>query len=265
MTWKKIKQTLHLIIIAFEMEMKQNLTDAFIIFGILVQPLIIAFLALWMLKGQKADYAIYVAVGSGMTGIWTSLLFNSGNSITGERWTGTLESLVGAPVPLRIVIFGKNLADITQSLLSVVVCYALVSLILGFALEVAHPLIFAISLLFTILSFVCFGLIMSTLFVLNPDVQRFQNGLEFPIYILAGFLFPITVLPIWTTPLSYLLTPYWAAIALHGASSGNRPMNEILFAWLMMFAFSVFYLVISEFLFKKVLFKARSDATLNLQ
>ena len=265
MTWKKIRSTLRLILIAFEMEMKQNLTDAFIIFGILVQPLIIAFLALWMLKGQKADYAIFVAVGSGMTGIWTTLLFNSGNSITGERWSGTLESLVGAPVPLRIVVFGKNLADITQSLLSVVVCYIIISLILGFALEVAQPLLFAVSLLFTIFSFVCFGLIMATLFVLNPDFQRFQNGLEFPVYILAGFLFPITVLPIWTTPISYLLTPYWAAIALHGASSGDRSLNEILFAWLMMFVFSVFYLLISEFLFKKVLFKARSDATLNLQ
>jgi len=265
MTFEEIKRNLHLIAIAFEMEMKQNLTDAFIIFGILVQPMIIAFLALWMLKGQKPDYAIFVAVGSGMTGIWTTLLFNSGNSITGERWTGTLESLVGAPVPLRIVIFGKTLADITQSLLSVLVCYTLISLILGFALEISQPILFAFSMVLTLFSFVCFGLIMSTLFVLNPDIQRFQNGLEFPVYILAGFLFPIAVLPYWTTPISYLLTPYWAAIALHGTSSGNLSTKEILFAWLMMIVFSIFYLLISKYLFKKVLFKARSDATLNLQ
>ena len=265
MTWRKLRQTFQMIIIAFEMEMKQNLTDAFIIFGILVQPMIIAFLALWMLKGQVSGYAIFVAVGSGMTGLWTTLLFNSGNSITGERWTGTLENLVGAPVPMRIVIFGKNLADVTQSLLSVLVCYTLISVILGYALNVAQPLLFCISLILTVFSFVCFGLIMSTLFILNPDVQRFQNGLEFPVYILGGFLFPIAVLPNWTTPLSYLLTPYWAGVALHGSTSGNLPLNQILLSWLMMILFSVFYLVISESLFKKVLYKAREDATLSMQ
>jgi ABC-2 type transport system permease protein len=200
-----------------------------------------------------------------MTGLWTTLLFNSGNSITGERWTGTLESLVGAPVPMRMVVFGKNLADVTQSLLSVLVCYTLISLILGYALNIAHPFLFFISLILTVFSFVCFGLVMSTLFILNPDVQRFQNGLEFPIYILAGFLFPIAILPIWTTPISYLLTPYWAAIALHGTTSGNIPNNQIYFSWLMMIGFSIFYLIISESLFRKVLFKAREDATLSMQ
>jgi ABC-2 type transport system permease protein len=265
MIWKKIRQTYQLIFISFEMEMKQNLTDAFILFGIIVQPMIIAFLALWMLKGRGSDYAIFVAVGSGMTGLWTTLLFSSGNSITGERWTGTLENLVGSPVPMRLVVFGKNLADVVQSLLSVLVCYTLISLILGYALNVAQPLFFIISLLLTVFSFVCFGLVMSTLFILNPDIGRFQNGLEFPVYILGGFLFPIAVLPIWSTPLSYLLTPYWAAIALHGTTSGNLPINQVLFSWLMMILFSVFYLVISESLFKKVLYKAREDATLSMQ
>jgi ABC-2 type transport system permease protein len=265
MKWDKFKQQLHLILIAFEMEMKQNLIDAFVLFGILVQPLIIAFLALWMLKGSTPDYAIFVAVGSGMTGLWTTLLFNSGNSITGERWTGTLENLVAAPVTMRIVVFGKNLADVTQSMLSVVVCYGLISLILGYALTIAHPFLFLISIILTVFSFVCFGLIISTVFILNPDVQRFQNGLEFPIYILAGFLFPIAVLPHWTTPLSYLLTPYWAAVALHGSTSGNIPVNQIYFSWLMMLVFGFIYLFASEGLFRKVLFKARQEATLSMQ
>jgi ABC-2 type transport system permease protein len=265
MNWKKIRQTYQIILIAFEMEMKQNLTDAFIIFGILVQPMIIAFLALWMLKERGSEYAIFVAVGSGMTGLWTTLLFSGGNSITGERWTGTLENLVGAPVPIRVVVFGKTLADVTQSLLSVLVCYTLISLILGYALNIAHPFLFVISLILTVFSFVSFGLVMSTLFILNPDIGRFQNGLEFPIYILAGFLFPISILPNWTTPISYLLTPYWAAVSLHGTTGGSIPNDQIFLSWLMMILFSVFYLVISESLFKKVLYKARNDATLSMQ
>lgn len=83
---QRILKSLKPLIISFEIELRQNLMDGFVIFGILIQPLIVAYMALWMLKDKGLDYAIFVVVGSGMTGLWTTLLFNGGNSITGERW-----------------------------------------------------------------------------------------------------------------------------------------------------------------------------------
>ena len=138
-----------------------------------------------------------------------------------ERWTGTLELLIGQPTPIQIIVFGKNLANVLQSLLSMVASYIFAALFFDFSLMITQPLMFGISLLFTVLAFVSFGLIIAPIFVLNPGVQQWQNAMEFPVYILSGFLFPIALLPGWSTPLSYLLTPYWAARALHGASSGN--------------------------------------------
>ena len=82
------------------MTLRSNVMDSFVLFRLLVQPLIIALLALWMLQDRGGSYAIFVVVGSGMTGLWSSLLFVSGNSITVERWIGTLEALVGVPTPL---------------------------------------------------------------------------------------------------------------------------------------------------------------------
>ena len=76
-----------------EMTFRLQIMDSFIMFGIVIQPLLIATLAMWMLQGKGADAAIYVVVGSGMTGLWSCLLFVSGNSINDERWTGTLESV----------------------------------------------------------------------------------------------------------------------------------------------------------------------------
>jgi ABC-2 type transport system permease protein len=86
--------------------------------------------------------------------------------------------------------------------------------------------------------------------------------MEFPIFILSGFLFSIALLPGWTTPLSYILAPYWAARALQGASSGGASTADILFSLGMLILFSVIYLIIAAFLFHKLLIKARSDATL---
>ncbi|MGA9191309.1 MAG: hypothetical protein WBZ24_06240, partial [Anaerolineales bacterium] len=70
-----------------EMALKHAATDSFIIFAVFVQPLIIALLGLYMLRERGGDYAIFVVVGSGLTGLWSSLLFVSGGALNQERWS----------------------------------------------------------------------------------------------------------------------------------------------------------------------------------
>lgn len=239
--------------------------DTFILFGVLVQPIIIALLAMWMLQGKGPDAAIFVIVGSGMTGLWSTLLFVGGNSINDERWEGTLESLIAVPTPLPLIIFGKNIANVAQSLLSMIASYLFVVVVFDYPFHLNNPWMFSISLLFTVFAFICFGLILSPIFLVSPGVGRFQNAMEFPVYILSGFLFPIALLPGWTTPVSYLLPTYWAAQALHGTSSGMATSSQVYFYWGMLVLFSILYLIGANLLFKRVLVKARSDASLSLE
>jgi len=253
------------ILIVAEMTIRQQLMDGFIIFTVLFQPIIIALLALWMLKGKGPDYAIFVVIGSGLTGLWSSLLFISGNSINAERWSGTLEPLVAIPTPFEVVIFGKNLANVIQSLLSMVLGYIVAAFFFGYDLTITQPWYFAVSLALSVFAFISFGLIIAPVFVMNPGVRAWQNAMEFPVYLLCGFLFPIALLPGWTTPISYLLPPYWAAVALHGATTVGTAPNEIFFAWGMMVLFSLIDLLVASRLFKLMLYKARADATLGME
>jgi ABC-2 type transport system permease protein len=260
-----LRHWLHTIAVTFEVTLRQNFTDAFVIFAIVVQPMIIAVLALWMLRERGGDFAIFVVIGSGMTGLWSGLLFISGNSVTEERWVGTLENLVASPTPMQVVVLGKNLANVIQSLLSMVASYILVAWLFQLDVSIAQPLLFIISLFLTVIAFICFGLIMASFFIISPAVQNFQNGLEFPVYILSGFLFPIALLPGWTTPISYVLTPFWAAQALHATATGSATLDSLLLPWGMMLLFSLIYVLASTRLFRFVLRKARVDATLGMQ
>ncbi len=262
MSLRSLVVNLRVIVTAFVMTLKQAATDAFILFGVIVQPLLIAIMALYVLGADGEEIAIFIVVGSGLTGLWDGVLFQSGNSITAERWTGTLEVLVGTPTPLAIITFGKNLAYVTQSLLSMLLSYFLASLLFGYPLTIKSPLLFSISIILTVFSFVGLGLLLSTLFVLNPDFQRWQNGLEYPVFILSGFLFPIALLPFWTTPLSYILAPYWAAQALHTTSQSSAGLSAVIFDWSMLTSLALLYLALAGLLFRRVLYKARSDATL---
>src|SRR5919106_6702682 len=135
------------ILVVAEMTIRQQMADGFIVFTVLFQPIIIALLGLWMLKDKGVDAAMFVVVGSGLTGLWSSLLFISGNSINVERWIGTLESLVALPTPFEVIIFGKNLANVVQSLLSMVLGYFIAAFAFGYSLSIQQPLLFTVSVI----------------------------------------------------------------------------------------------------------------------
>ncbi len=97
------------------------------------------------------------------------MLFISGNSINVERWSGTLETLVGVPTPLTVIVLGKNVANVIQSLSSMIASYILVSLFLGYDLVINNPFLFAVSLVMTIVAFISFALIISPVFLMNPE------------------------------------------------------------------------------------------------
>jgi ABC-2 type transport system permease protein len=248
-----------------EMTLRQQLTDGFIVFTVLFQPIIIAVLGLWMLKDKGSDAAMFVVVGSGLTGLWSSLLFISGGSINAERWSGTLETLVAIPTPFQVIVFGKNLANVLQSLVSMAVGYFIAAFAFRYSLAIEQPFLFSISLILAVIAFISFGLIIAPVFVMNPGVRAWQNAMEFPVYVFCGFLFPIALLPGWTTPISWLLPPYWAAVALHGTSTGGASLNQTLIAWAMMLFFSLVDLFIASRLFTLMLYKARADATLGME
>lgn len=260
-----LRADLRVILTTFELHLKQQAVDLFVIFTVLVQPILIALLAIYVLRDEAASNAIYIVVGSGMTGLWSGLLFTSAFNIRGERWMGTLEMLVGSPTPLYVIVMGKALANLLLSLSSMIFGYFAAAFLFHFPLTVVQPVQFVISLALTVVAYVALGMVIAPFMSLNLGMERWTNALEFPVYIAGGFLFPILLLPRWTNPISYALAPYWAARALHGTSSGGAPLGEIIFAWLMLLIFSVIYIALSAKLFQIVLRRARVDATLGAQ
>ena len=49
-----------------EMTLRHQMNDSFVLFGILVQPILIAVMALYMLKDSAANAAMFIVVGSGL-------------------------------------------------------------------------------------------------------------------------------------------------------------------------------------------------------
>jgi len=89
-----------------------------------------------------------------------------------------------------------------------------------------------------------------------------MNVANYPIYLFSGLAVPLTILPIWTRPLSASLAPMWGNLVLNqaaGSLTGN-PINGI--AWLV--GLSILYLLIAFGLYKRVEYRARQAGNLEM-
>jgi ABC-2 type transport system permease protein len=88
-------------------------------------------------------------------------------------------------------------------------------------LDLEQPLLFAIALPVTVLSLGLLGLVLASTFVLYRQSSAFSNLLEYPVWLVSGLLVPLSLLPGWATPISWLLAPTWGVEAVRGAALGG--------------------------------------------
>ena len=238
--------------------------EPFMVFGAVVQPFFVGVTVMYMLRGRPDFDPVYVVIGAGLSGLWTIALFEGNWSIGRERWGGTLELLVASPVPLMAILAGKMVGSMIFALASIIVTYLIGAWLFGYEIGIGSPVAFAISFALGIASLWSIAMLLAPIGILWRTASRFVNILEYPVYILAGFMFPVLLLPGVLVRVSYALPPYWAALALHGTSSGGITPNDLVTAWTMLVLTSVAILFLAARLCDVVLDRARREGTLAL-
>lgn len=246
------------------LEVRNVITSNFMLFCIFVQPFFIGVTVMFMLRHRPDFDPVYVVVGTALSGIWSAVLFEGNWIVGGERRVGTLELLIASPTPLLLVIGGRLAGSMAFSVSSVALAYVVVAWLFGYPVHVADAPGFALSTLLALVALWCTGMLLAPLGVLSRTLSRFVSVLEYPVYALSGFLFPILLLPGWTTPISFALPPYWAAQAMHITSSGDPSALPLPAVWGALLATGVAALIVAVPLFGAVLRRARLAGTLSL-
>jgi ABC-2 type transport system permease protein len=238
----------------------KNLTlSSFYILTSVLQPIIFASVAYFMFEaGARQGTLLYVALGAGMMGIWSSTLFGSGGAIQWQRWQGTLEYSIAVPPPLLLVIVPLTLATATIGLYSLTATLFWGWLFFDVPLEVADPVAFLVALPAAVLGLGLLGLVLASTFVLYRNANALSNLLEFPVWLVTGLLVSLSLLPGWVGPFSWVLAPTWGINALREAAIEGNAWPEIG----MCFVLSAVYLVIGHFALRHFERLARERATL---
>jgi ABC-2 type transport system permease protein len=133
-------------------------------------------------------------------------------------------------------------------------------LVYGIPLPLEHPLAFLVAVPVTIASLGVLGFALSMVLMRFRTAGFIGNSLEYPVWIVSGLLFPISVLPSWSHPISWALAPTWGMRALLHSALGGQPWREIAVCA----GLALVYAAVGVALLDRFLDAARERATLSL-
>jgi len=180
----------------------------------------------------------FIRSGSGLESILTllpgvatiSVLFGTTSmlavTITFEKRSRSFERLLLAPISLELLMLAKTagaiLFGVANAFVPIVIAAFLTDLS-GVAWSLVVPAILLIGIVSTFL-----GLFIAVSVSEIFEAQTFSNFFRFPMIFLCGLFFPITALPVFLRPLSYVLPVTYGVDILHGAVHGEHIMSYAL-------------------------------------
>src|SRR3954454_24543150 len=177
-----------------------------------------------------------------------------------ERRHGMLEVLVASPSPFALVLLPVTIAMATIGLYCMVATLLWGRLAFGIHFAVVHWPAFVLAVPATVVSIGCAGFLLAVSFVRYRASWALGNLLEYPVWLICGFLVPLALLPSWVRPISWVLAPTWGMNAIRESALGGTPLPDLLLC----LALGVTYVGLAVLVTNRVLFDARARGSLSL-
>jgi ABC-2 type transport system permease protein len=224
-------------------------------------PLFFATIAFLMFRVGGSPHAlVYASLGASVMGIWSATATSASNVLQRERFHGTLELLVATPVHFSLVLLPITIALSTLGVYSMVATLIWGRVLFGIDISIVHPLLFVIAVPATIVSIGMLGFLLSVTVVRYRTAWALGNVLEYPVWLVCGFLVPLSLFPGWVRPISWVLAPTWGVRAIREAALGGAPLRHVLLT----LALGLAYALVGIACVETVLRSARAKATLSL-
>jgi len=149
--------------------------------------------------------ASYYVIGNALIFTASSGIYGVTMSIGGERWSGTLPYLFGAPANRMAMFVGRSLMHIVDGMLGVFIGFGWGMLLFGLDLSETNPAALALTILVTTFSTAGLGLLMGCMSLVTRNVMLVNNTVYFLLLIFSGANFPVESIPGWLQPVSQAL------------------------------------------------------------
>jgi len=254
-------KTLRLLALGWGLHFKMLSRSAFDgVLGVM-WPLFFATIAFFMFRaGGGGATLLYAALGASVMGIWSATAVAASSALQRERWQGTLELLVAAPSHFSLVLLPITLAMATIGVYSMAATLLWGRFLFGIEIHLEHPLLFVLAVPVTVGSIGMLGFLLSVTVVRYRTAWALGNAFEYPVWLVCGFLVPLSLLPGWVRPISWALAPTWGIRAIREAALGGAPVADLAICA----GLGACYAAAGILLVETVLRSARAHASLSL-
>lgn len=227
----------------------------------LITPLAYAMVAFYLFRGDHdAETLGEVSIGTGLMGVSNAVLFSCGTAIQDRRWVGLLEPTLVCPTPFVVTLVPVAASSAFVGLYAMAATVGCGWLFFGVVPALGNPALFGAALVVCVGAYAMTGLLMAAVFVLIRNANALVNSLDHLLWLLTGIIVPVSLLPVWLHPLSWLLPPTWGAALLTHVASSQSPAAPLVGA----VGVSLGYLVLSVLTLRHVERRARAAGTLGL-
>lgn len=250
-----------MVLITWWLQVKIRSRSSFDGFLGIVYPLFFATTVFFMYRQNGDPQALVTAaVGAACMGVWSAVSTSAAMTLQAERRQGTLELLVASPVPFSLTVVPATISMATVGLWSLVATLVWGRVAFGIPVSFDQPLVFVLAALVLAFSLGLVGFLQAVTAIRYRSAWALGSVFEFPVWLICGFLVPLSLLPSWVAPIAYLLPPTWGVAAVRDAALGGNPWPDMALCLLTGAA----YAVIGVLLARRLVDSARERATLAL-
>ena len=211
-------------------------------------------------NGATTSYFEFAVVNVAFLTFQTASLASFDNAIRDDQVRGTLESTFVTPTSVRTIVLSSAIWAFTITLFSVM-CYLAIGVLFGLHLTHLNVGASILLVLLTVTGTVPVGILSAAGVMVFKQGAPVQFLFNLCASLLAGVLFPVTVLPLWLQYCSWLLPTTHALHgirgALHGATFGQLSPDIL---WLTVV--SILLLPFALWVFGCAVARAKHDGTL---
>ena len=225
----------------------------------------VAVLAWIVTRAEDAVVATYAVVGIVLLTTSNRSLFQMGWSLSQELFSGTLQQVLLSRTPMALVLFGRAAAAASSALFSGLVALLVAWWIARDLIEVADPMLLAVSVCVAIVAIISTGFIWAPLFVLVGTRPGFFNAIIPFAVVFGGFLVPIEFLSPTGEAVARVVPTAWTSEAVYySIRDGSAETGRIVANLGVGLALAVLYFTATWILFRIVERRIRISATLDL-
>lgn len=178
-------------------------------------------------SGQPKQ-VLYLVIGAVLWGFLSLIFHDLSENIAWERWEGTIEYTLMAPIRRFTHLAGNCMATVIYGLIRTIIVLLIVAMFLDIDLGKADLFAAAVILALSSVSFIGMGLIGGVLPLLSPEKgPQATHIMQALILLVSGVYYEISILPPWLQVISRFSPATYTLVAMRKALLEGAGLYEL--------------------------------------